>query len=169
MDTESEMLFETTIRIFLGDKAYNIAGQVHSEKCRKEWYQKILKIIIKRVGSIDTSTTHKEGLSYFTESALKVLNEKHFNENKLFLYLLCLIGSLLGFTAIGTTPVYLKTFYTEAMSEGTDVIELMQHYNNNSTSVRKRIINQLSREGFDDFQIALVLNTSEYQIKKLKK
>jgi DNA-binding NarL/FixJ family response regulator len=55
------------------------------------------------------------------------------------------------------------------MSEGTDVIELMQNYNRNSTSVRKRIINQLSQEGLDDFQIALVLNTSEYQVKKFRR
>jgi DNA-binding CsgD family transcriptional regulator len=55
------------------------------------------------------------------------------------------------------------------MSQGTDVIQLMQNYNKNSISVRKKIINQLRKEGLNDFQISLVLNTSEYQVKKLRR
>jgi DNA-binding CsgD family transcriptional regulator len=169
MDPEYEMLFETTMRSFLGEKAYQIAGQVYNEKYRKEWYRKALRKIIKRVQEIDTSTKHKESIAYCSERALKVLSQKHFNETKLSLYLLCLIGSLLGFLGMGRTPVYLKTFYTEAMSQGTDVIQLMQNYNKNSISIRKRIINQLRKEGLNDFQISLVLNTSEYQVKKLRR
>lgn len=48
-------------------------------------------------------------------------------------------------------------------------IELMQDYNRNSVSVRKRLVNQLKEEGFNDFQIALVLNKSENHVKKLRK
>ena len=36
-------------------------------------------------------------------------------------------------------------------------------------STRKRIVKQLKEDGLSDFKIALILNTSEYQIKKLRK
>jgi hypothetical protein len=64
MDPEYEMLFETTMRSFLGEKAYQIAGQVYNEKHRKEWYRKALRKIIRRVQEIDTSTKHKESIAY---------------------------------------------------------------------------------------------------------
>jgi hypothetical protein len=38
MDPAYEMLFERTMMLFLGDNAYQIAGQVYNEKHRKEWY-----------------------------------------------------------------------------------------------------------------------------------
>lgn len=37
-DVGYEMLFETTICVFLGDKSYHIAVQVHNDKHRLEWY-----------------------------------------------------------------------------------------------------------------------------------
>lgn len=169
MDPEYEMLFETTMRAFLGDKTYHIAGQVYNEKHRKEWYRQALKKIVKKIQEIDTSTKHKEIMACSSESALRVLSERRFNETKFSLYLLRLIGSLLGFFAIGVTPMYLQTLYTEAMSKSTDVVDLRQNYNRSSISLRKRIMNQLREEGHDDFLISLVLNTTEYQVKKLRR
>jgi hypothetical protein len=47
---------------------------------------------------------------------------------------------------------------------------VLQYYNDkiNSVSVRKKLVCQLKDEGLSDFQISLVLNTSEYQVKKLR-
>jgi hypothetical protein len=59
-----ELCFETIIRAFLGDKAYHIAGQVHTEKYRKEWYRKVLKKVINKIKDIDTTTKHKEQLAF---------------------------------------------------------------------------------------------------------
>jgi len=169
MDPTYEMLFETTMMLFFGDDAYQIAGQAYNEKYRKEWYRKSLKKIIKRVQGIDTTTKHRESIAHYAEHAMEALIEKHFSETKLSLYLLGLVGSLLGFVPTGTTPVYLRTFYTEAASKGADEIELMVNYKKNSVSLRRRIVNQLRGEGLNDFQIALVLNMSEHQVKKLRK
>lgn len=169
MDPAYEMLFEMTMRMFLGDEAYQTAGQVHNEKHRKEWYRKSLKKLIKRVQEIDTITAHKESIAHYAERALAALSERPFNETKLSILLLGLAGSLLGFVATGTIPVYLRTFRTEAASKRTDELDLMGNYHRNSISVRRRIANQLEEEGLNDFQIALVLNTSEYQVKKLRK
>ena len=169
MDPSYEMLFEMTMRMFLGDDAYQTAGQVHNEKYRKEWYRKSLKKIVKRVQEIDTTTGHKESIAHCAERALAALAERPFNETKLSILLLALVGSLLGFVATGTIPLYLRTFNTEAASKRTDVVDLMRDYRENSIAVRRRIVNQLGKEGLNDFQIALVLNTSEYQVKKLRK
>jgi len=169
MDPEYEMLFENTMMMFLGDEAYQTAGQVYNEKHRKEWYRKSVKKIIKRVQEIDTTTRHKESITHYAERALVVLSEKPLNETKLSILLFALAGSLLGFIPTGTLPVYLRTFRTEALSKGIDEVDLGRDYYRNSISVRRKIISQLRKEGLNDFQIALVLNTSEYQVKKLRK
>jgi hypothetical protein len=175
MDPGYEMLFETTIRSFLGDKAYHIAGQVHTEKDRKEWYRKALKKIITKIQDIDTSTKHKEQLAHWSERALDVLAQKNFRETEFTLYLLRLIGTFLCFVGVRgvniATLMYYQTpsqHYNEVIINGEDV---MQEYNDqkNSVSVRKKIVAQLKGEGLSDFQVSLVLNTSEYQVKKLKK
>jgi hypothetical protein len=70
MDPEFEMLFEMTMRMFLGGEAYQTAGQVHNEKHRKEWYRKCLKKIVKQVQEIDTTTRHKESIAHYAEHAL---------------------------------------------------------------------------------------------------
>lgn len=174
MEIGYEMLFETTIRTFLGDKAYHIAGQAHNEKHRKEWYRKALKKIIIKVQSIDTSTKHKEQLSLWSERALDILGERNFRETEFSLYLLRLTGALIGFVGVRgltiATPMYYQTpnqYYTEAIISGGDV---MQNYHDQKTSVsiRKKLVAQLKEEGLNDFQISLVFNTSEYQVKKLK-
>lgn len=174
MDPGYEILFETTIRTFLGDEAYHIAGQVHNEKHRKEWYRKALKKIIAKIQDIDTSTKHKEQLALWSERALDVLRDRNFRETEFALYLLRLTGALLGFVGVRganiATPMYYQTpeqHYTEVILGGGDA---MQDYydQKNSVSVRRKIILQLKEEGLSDFQISLALNISEYQVKKLR-
>ena len=175
MDPGYEMLFETTIRSFLGEKAYHIAGQAHSEKNRRDWYKKTLKIIIKKVHKIETSTKHKEQLALWSENALKSLSARPYNETKFTIYLLRLINSLLGFKGLKpyniATLAYFQTpaqHITEVIADGGDVLQ--DYYDDKNTiAMRKKIIKQLKEEGMSDYHIALVLNVSEYQIKKLRK
>jgi hypothetical protein len=169
MDPSDEMLFEITMKMFLGASADQTAGQVYNDKNRKELYRKALKKIVKRVQKIDTTTKHLENITHCAEHALKALSERPFSEPKLSILLLSLIGSLLGFTFTGTLPFYLRTYRTEAEAKGVDFVELQRQYYENSVSVRRRIVNQLKEEGLNDFQISLVLSTSEYQVRKLRK
>lgn len=174
MDPGYEMLFETTIRSFLGDKADHIAGQVHTEKYRKEWYRKALKKIVAKIQDIDTSTKHKEELAHWSERALDTLGQKHFSESEFALYLLRLTGTLLGFIGVRGANIATLMYYQTPNQHHTEVIirggDAMQYYydQKNSVSVRKKLVAQLKSEGLSDFQISLVLNTTEYQIKKLK-
>ena len=175
MDSGYEMLFETTIRSFLGDKAYHIAWQAYSEKNRKEWYRKALKRVITKVHEIDSSTKHQEQLKYWSERALNELKQRPYNEVSFTLCLLRLVGVLLGFVGVKpyciATPAYFQTpsqHYTELISDGGDVMQ--DYYDKKSTlSIKRKLINQLKIEGHTDFEISLVLKISEYEVKKLRK
>jgi len=170
-----EMLFERTIQSFLGDKASRIAGQVHSEKSRKDWYKQVLKIVVKNIKDIDSSTKHQERLAHFSEGALKSLSDRPYSESVFTLYLLRLISALLGY--MGTRPYRIATpayfqepsqYYTEIIACGGDTLQ--DYYDEKDIlTIKTDIIKQLKQNGISDFKISQVLNISEYQVKKLKK
>ncbi|MBB5189118.1 hypothetical protein HNQ57_003418 [Zhongshania antarctica] len=175
MDEGFELLFEYTIRAFLGDKASHIAGQAHTEKHRKDWCRKVLTQIIRRVQDIDTSTKHREQMIIWSERALNQLKGRNFNEPAFALCLLRLVAVMLGLVGIRpyniATPVYFQTqpqYYTEIIMEGGD--PLQDYYDKKSSiEIKKKLVTQLNDEGYTDFEISMVFNTSEYEIKKLRK
>ena len=137
---------------------------------------KALRLVLKRIHKLDTTTRHKEALVASVERVLRVVKSQETSEAECSVTLLKLIGQLLGFTsergAILYTPIYHQTaaqHYTEEIFErGGDALQ--NYYDkNNAISVQKKLINQLESEGFDDFQISLILNMSEYHVKKLRK
>ena len=165
-----EMLFEDTVRLFLGDKRGQIAGQVNVEKHRKNWFRKVLKKVINEIHKIETNTTHQERLAHWSECSLSVLKQRKFDELILTLCLLRLVAVLLGFVGQRpyrvATPVYFQTkdqhFTAELIGTGGDDYE-------NSVAVRKRLIDQLKDEGKTTYEISLILNTSEREVQKLRK
>lgn len=169
-----EMLFETTIRAFLGQKAYHIANQAYSAKSRVEWYRKVFKKIVKQVQTIDAPAKHKEQLEYFSSQLLELVKGRNFDEQVFSLYLLRFTGTLLGYLSLRgsclATPTYFQTpsqHYTQLMFNGGDTMQ--DYYDGHSaTGVRQRLVAQLKGEGLNDFQISLVLNVSEYEVKKLR-
>ncbi|MGJ0516950.1 MAG: hypothetical protein ACR65O_14505 [Methylomicrobium sp.] len=175
MDPGYEMLFETTIRSFLGNKASHIAGLAHSAKSRKDWYRKAIKKVINKVSEIETSTKHKEQLCYWSERALSSLNERPFNETVFTLCLLRLVASLVGYFGLRpyniATPAYFQSptqHYTEIIANGGDVMQ--DDYDmKSSLEIKRRLILQLKEEGMTDFDISLVFNVSEYEVRKLRK
>ncbi len=176
MSQDLDMFFETTIRSFLGDKAYHIAGTAYSEKNRKQWYKEVLKTIIKRIQEIDTNTRHKEMLMSLCNRTLDAMGHRKNNELEFSLCMLRLVGMLLGFTsstrgAIINTPIYHQTYdqhYTEEILKGNDEMQ-SYHDKQNTITERQKIINELKKQGKTDFELSLIFNTTEYQIKKLRK
>lgn len=174
MNIGHEMLFETTIRAFLGERAYHIAGQAHEEKYRLKWYRQVLKKVAKRVQAIDTHAKHKEQLEFFTSQLLTLVNARHLDERVFSWYLLRLVGTLLGFLSLrGSCLANLVYYqdpdqhYTQLMFNGGDVMQ--SYYDQQSaTAERARLVHQLRGEGLNDFQISLVFGISEYQVKKLR-
>ena len=175
MSLDFGMQFELTMQTFLGDKAYHIAEQAYGIASRKVWYKRALKKIILKVHEIETSTKHKEQLIRLSQQLLQCLENKKFSEAEFSLYFLRLTGSLLGIHyargACIATPMYYQKpdqHITEVIINGGDALQ--DYYDKkNSILVRRRIVEQLKEEGLSDFDISLVLNTSEYQVKKLRK
>ncbi|MBI5076150.1 MAG: hypothetical protein HZB62_13415 [Nitrospirae bacterium] len=173
-DAGYEMFFETTIRVFLGDKAYHIAGQVHTDKYRLDWYKKALKKIVKRLHELETTTKHKEQLTYWAERALKASNTKDFDETSFSLCLFRLVGALLGFVTVRGMILYNPIYHQERSQHNAERMlqtgdPLQPYLDGKSTiGIRKKIIQQLKSEGLTDYDISLVLNTTEYEIKKLR-
>lgn len=169
------MVFELTIRLFLGDKAYHCADAESSIKSKSEWLQKVARRIIRRIDELDTTTRHKQRLASEAERLFEKVHSSKVLDWDVVYILLRLCGRLLGFDylkgSIVHTPVYYQRhlqYYTSNILQGGDV---MQDYydQKDMVSTRKQIIKQLKEDGLSDFKIALVLNTSEYQIKKLRK
>lgn len=175
MDYNQQTLFEMTIRSFLGKRASHIASYVHEPKNRKKWYEKVLKKIINQIKEIETTESHKEQLMLWSENALKALETKPYDEIKFTIYLLRLIASLLGYKSVKpyriATLAYFQTpsqYITDVISNGGD--PLQDYYDEQSSiTEKKRLIKQLKEEGTTDYKISLILNISEYQVKKLRK
>ena len=169
------MDFELTMRLFLGDKAYHIAGQESHDKYRREWLLKAAKKILLRVDAIETTTRHKQMLMTEAEKLIQSLKGQIRSPWSVVYRLFRLCGRLLGFDfvrgAIVHTPIYYQTseqYYTSKILEGGDALQ--DYYDKkDAVSTRERLAKQLKEEGLTDFKIALVLNTTEYQIKKMRK
>ena len=107
------MDFELTMRLFLGEKAYHIAGQERHDKSRREWLQKAAKKILKRVDGLESTTRHEKMLMSEAEHLVESLKGKKQNPWFIVYRLFRLCGRLLGFDfvkgAIVHTPIYHQT------------------------------------------------------------
>ena len=176
MMQNTELLFEYTIRSYLGQKASHITVLTHSEISRKKWYRKVIKKIIREIQQIETGSTHKEKLVSWSENCLNALNERPYKDIRFTLCVLRLLNVLLGFHG-GLEPRriailgYFQTPYqhfTETTAEE-DKDYLPNYYDESTFSARKKLIGQLKDEGKTYFEISLILNLSEYEIKKIWK
>ncbi len=169
------MKFEMTVRLFFGDKAYQIAGQERTAKYRAEWLAKIGKVLLKQIDEIDTTPRHKQMLMTEAESFWKDVRLVKADPWSLVYTLVRLCGRLLGYDFVRGvkvhTPTYYQTceqYYSTATIQGAEALQ--SYYDKKDTiSIRRSIVEQLKEQGFSDFKIALVLNISEYEVKKLRK
>jgi transglutaminase/protease-like cytokinesis protein 3 len=65
------MLFDKTMVLFFGDKAYQTAGQATTPKYRSQWIKRVLKWVMKTVDKIETAPRQKQLLMANVESAYK--------------------------------------------------------------------------------------------------
>ncbi len=172
MDTG--MQFETTVRLFLGQKAYHIANAEDDKRLRRKWLTKVAKVISVRVNDLETTTRHKRMLMSQVDAITSVLNNSSEASWKLVYHLFALCGGLLGFHSdrgrLSYTVVYHQTLDQHYMSDISSRGNVMQgqYDREDAISIRKEIVETLTKKGLDDFKLALVLNTSEYEVKKLR-
>lgn len=77
------LFYEGTMCLFLGNKAYQCAGEEPNKKARNERLHKVAKVICKRIADIDSSPTNKKRLLL---NALDFLDDTKNKKNKLTYY-----------------------------------------------------------------------------------
>lgn len=168
------MRFERTLMLFVGDQGYQTASQSGTPKLRREWLKRILRLVLKAMDKLETTPRHKQVLMACTERAIEDIGKYDQPTWTLVYDLLAIIGRLMGFD-LGQggrmhTIAYWQTegqYYTSNMLLGGNPV---QHFNDklDAVSIRQRVIQQLKAEGFSDFKIALVMNTTEHQVQQLR-
>ena len=171
------LYFEHVMGLFLGKKAHGCAGEEANEKARNERLNSVAKVILKRIDKLDTTTRHKEKLLFGAEKFFNATKERNISTKDLLYNLLWLCGGLLGFefngriNAITHSLVYWQNndqYMTSNILEGNDD---SQEYEDKKYifNKRKEIINKLKEEGFTYYKIAIIFDTTEYQIQKIIK
>ena len=168
-----EMLFEQTIRLFLGDEAFHIAAHVRNDALRKKWYRKVLKKAIEKIQQIESTSTHEKALEQWSGRALEALSQRPYSETVFANCILGLVGTMLGYFGPRpsriVTPAYFQTesqYLTEDRIEGGDGSRLW-YEENNVFSIREKLVEKLKSENKTHFEISLILNISEYKVKKI--
>ena len=173
----ADLYFERVMGLFLGKSAYQCAGEEANEKARNERLNNVAKVILKRINELDTTTRHKEKLLLGAEKFFEATKGKDISIKNLLYNLLWLCGGLLGFEFNGRIKeITHSLFYWQNKNQYTtsNIIEGnngSQEYEDKKYifNTRKKIINKLKEEGFTYFKIAIIFNTTEYQIKKIIK
>lgn len=169
-----DLYFERVMGLFLGESAYQCAGEETNERARNERLNSVAKVILKRIDDLDTTTRHKNKLLSGAEKFFEATKGKDISTKNLLYVLLWFCGSLLGFESNGrVNAITHSLFYwqnknqyvTSNIIEGNDDSQI--HEDEKSIfNTRKKIIEKLKEEGFTCFKIAMIFNTTEYQIKK---
>lgn len=169
---DSAMEFELTMRLLFGNRAYQIAGSVTHPTYRREWLKKAIKRLTRVVNDLDTTPRHKRMLLSELDATSLILRGIKEPSWDLVCRLLRLAMRLLGFdyvrgahchTGYYQTP---SQHFTSTLLDGGDALQ--DHYDRkDAISIRRQVIRDLAAQGFDDFKISLVLNTTEYHVKQL--
>ena len=169
-----DLCFENVMGLFLGENAHQCASEEANEKARNKRLNSVAKVILKRIDEIDTTTRHKKKLLFAAEEFYDATKKGNISTKNLLYNLLWLCGGLLGFEFNGRTNaithslVYWQDknqYMTSNILDGNDD---SQEYEDkkNIFNTRIKIIKKLKEEGLTYYKIALIFNTTEYQIKK---
>lgn len=177
MGLDYSMSFEIAMRNFFGDSAYHIADSAVRLKAIKEWFQKAIRLMKKRVLSLDTTTRHREILSIKLDSlASEIKSLKSAEDTWPIIYsFFSLSASFLGYDYVsGTilhTPFYHQTPAQNYSSKSKSGLgwKILEKQRGNLMTIKKELISKLKEEGHNTFDISLILNITEYEVKKILK
>lgn len=164
-------LFEGAMRILFGDDAFHIAGHERTPKENRRWLTRAVKRCMKEVNALDTTDHHRERLLDFLGFALNYARKAKGPEPLVY----CLLGvtsMLLGFEhsqGRAFVPLYARSAaeYRRERRRATGY-PLAEEISDSKNLVQKRrdVVRRLKEEGHDTFEIALILKTSEHDVKK---
>lgn len=156
--------FEDSVRQFLGESAFHAADFFGNNVEMKRLARKCIKIARKKIDLIDTTVDHKEKLMNCVEELDALLKNRKYCVDKDFLVvILRIIGRFLGYDSISGISRY-SILYWQTYHD----YEMTGKNNENIITIRKQLYKDLRESNMSDEKIALIFNTTEYQIKKLK-
>lgn len=173
-NSEYSLNFEYTMMLLFGNKAGQLASLATNESEVRKWLRKFVKKLIEETNSLDTTERHRAVLSLDLKSIDKNLKDGG-NIWEIIYYLFNLVARLFGYDFHEgkklLTLCYLQNqsqnFWTN-LYEGQSFKEI-QKKQKNFVLKRVQLVKELKREGFLDFEISQILNTTEYNIKKILK
>ena len=168
------MDFEITMRLVFGERAYHIADEHGHGPSRARWIHKLLKVVRMQIDKLNTTVRHRQMLMGEVEAFASLLKPSSEPNWSMIYRLLRLIFRLLGFDYVHgarchtleywqSTPQHLNT----VVFEGGDI---MQDYydKKNAVALRRQAAEALRIAGSSEYMIALALNTTEYELRKLR-
>ena len=173
-DAVSAMLFEHTLRLFLGDEAAHTAGQAHHPRHRRTWLKKVCQLILTRIETLDTTPYLKESLLSTVEYTSEEIRADYQPTWRLVFRLLALTGKLLGYrnhkgALLDLVPDWKNEAQslTEKMLRGGRRSRHVDDHNG-ARAVRRQIVGLLKKRGLSDRKIAGALRTSKYEVQQLR-
>jgi hypothetical protein len=169
------MEFELTIRLLFGDRAKYIEGQQLNPKSRASWLRKSFDRIESEFAALDTTERHKQMLMGDLQAARDSVTAKQDFAWPLVYSLLRIICRLLGYDFVRGAKCHTATYWQSVPQNLNSVVfqggDSMQNYydKENAIAIRREVVAHLKAQGLSSYRIALVLNTSEYEVKKLRK
>ena len=171
MDTAME--FEITMRLLFGERAYHIADEHGSTKGRRAWLTKALRRLTREVDALETTSRHKQMLMGELE-AISALVKKGSDPSWSLVYRFLRFASrLLGFDYVRGAKCHTLAYWQSPPQRLNSVVfeggDILQDYfdKKNALAIRMSVIHHLKSQGLDDYKIGLVLNITEYQVRKL--
>jgi hypothetical protein len=170
------MRFERMLMMFFGAKAYQSAGEYASPKARRDWLKKVLQLAMRKMDKIETTTRHKQALMSKAERAYESIEATEHPSWEFVYNLIGLIGNLLGYYSVKGvrpyTPTYWQTegqAFTSAVVDGPQAESAFDNDEKDAVSVRIEVVKLLKERSLSDFKIALIMNATEYEIRKLRR
>ena len=166
--------FEVTLCLLFGRSLRHAASASENPRRRAEWLRKAMQKIEHEVVALDTTERHKQMMLAEIEAAKDAVSADVRPTWSLVYRLLRLSARLLGYDFTRGAKCHTATFWQSVPQNLNTVVftggDIMQDYydNKNAIAVRRDVVKHLKAQGLTDYRIALVLNITEYQVKKLR-
>ena len=168
------MHFEHTMRLLFGEAAYGIAGSEEIPSRRRQWLLKVVKKLRKESTQLDSTPRHREILLLHLKLLDAELRASLDASWEMIYELLSIVIRMFGYDyGEGEklhTPIFVQDHYQHYKSSLTAGLKRKEYeeYSNNPIRIRRQLVRKFMDEGLDLFSISLILNSSEYEIKKLR-
>ena len=165
---------EHIIRIFLGDRAYGIAGMLNDFKESKEWFIELVNEIEECIEKLDTAPGHQRSMLIIVQDLRSAIKSSDQLDVIYKLFLLCC--NLLGFGPISSKPIVLRTpiycqdenqYFTEQIYTHRDFS--LAKDKRDIISLRAKVAQQLKNNGISTVKIGKILGISDFKVKQLAK